>query len=62
MADGRHLGKIVKLLHPSCLETQFNPLDRFDRSKLEILEIQDGSHRHLEKSKNSHILAAFDRS
>ena len=41
------------------LETQFEPLGRFDRWKFEILEIQDGGGRHLEKSKNSNISVAF---
>jgi len=38
---------------------QFDSLDRLDRSKLEISKIQDGGGRHIEKSKNSHISAAF---
>jgi len=29
--------------------------------KIEISKIQDGGSRHLEKSKNRHISAAFDR-
>jgi len=36
----------------------FEPLDRPDRQKFKILQIQDGDGRHLEKSKNRHILAA----
>jgi len=37
---------------------QFHLLDRSDREKFEILKIQDGGSRHLEKSKNRDILAA----
>jgi len=36
---------------------QFQLLDRSDRYKFEIFKIQDGSLRHLEKSKNRHISA-----
>ena len=37
---------------------QFDPFNRSDRYKFEILKIQDGGGRHLEKSKNSRISAA----
>ena len=37
---------------------QFELLDRSDRSKFEILKIQDGGRRHFEKSKNRDISAA----
>jgi len=40
---------------------QFDPLDCFDFQKFKISKIQDGGGRHLDKSKNSHISAAFDR-
>ena len=53
MADGRHLGKIEKLLYLSRGSSDF------DEIWLEILEIQDGGGRHLVKSKNSHIWDAF---
>ena len=38
--------------------TQFDPLYRSERKKFQILKIQDGGCRHLEKSKNHHISAA----
>ena len=38
----------------------FEPLDRPDRQKFEILQIQDGGGRHLEKSKYRHISTDFD--
>ena len=37
---------------------QFHIHDRSDRYKFEILKIQDGDCRHLEKSQNRHISAA----
>ena len=37
---------------------QFDPFNRSDHWKFEILKIQDGGGRHLEKSKNRHISAA----
>jgi len=37
---------------------QFHILDRSDRYKFEILKIQHGGVRHLEKSQNRHISAA----
>jgi len=37
----------------------FDVLERSDRYKFEILKIQDGGRRHLEKSKNRHIAAAI---
>ena len=40
------------------MQMQFDPLDRPDRYKFKILQIQDGGRRHLEKSRNSHISAA----
>ena len=65
MADGRHLGKIEKLLYISAavqpiltkfgMGKYFEPLDRPDSKKSEISKIQDGGGRHFEKSKNSHI-------
>jgi len=36
--------------------TQFDPLDRFEREKFQILKIQDGGGHHLKKSKNHHTL------
>jgi len=37
--------------------TQFDALDRSDRSIFKNLKIQDGGSRHLEESKNRHIAA-----
>ena len=60
MADGRHLGKIEKLLYLSRGSTDFDAIWLDDAcrtcwpyrpSKIEILQIQDGGGRHLENLK-----------
>ena len=64
MADGRHLGKIEKLSHLGSSSTdfismkfgpvtQFDPLELSEHYKFELLQIQDGGKRHLEKLKMS---------
>jgi len=58
MADGRHLGKIEKLLYLSRCSSDFDKIWHADAVRFFISKIQDGSGRHLEKSKNSHISAA----
>jgi len=40
------------------MATHFDPLEPSDRYKFEILKIQDGGGRHLEKSKNRNISVA----
>jgi len=40
------------------MATHFDPLEPPDPENFEILQIQDGRGRHLEKSKNRHISAA----
>ena len=43
------------------IQTEFDPLERPNREKFEISKIQDGSGRHLEKSKIGHISGTFQR-
>jgi len=68
MAVGRHLEK-SKNRHISAAvwaistkfgkQTTFDPLERPNRKKFEIIKIQDGGGRHLEKSKIGHISGTF---
>jgi len=44
------------------MATQFNPIEPSDRQKFQILKIQDGGGRHLEKSKNRHVVRGLTES
>jgi len=68
MADGRHLGKIEKLLYLSRNSSDFDKIWQADAvrpswpirplKKFEISKIKDGGGRYFEKSKDSNIWAA----
>jgi len=51
------LAAVSAILTKYTTVTQFDPLDRSDRYKFEILKIQDFSGRHPEKSQNRDISA-----
>jgi len=63
MADGRHLGEIKKSPYLRKGLTNHHEIWRGDASSIllmrgtEILKIQDGGGRHIEKLKNCHISA-----